>query len=66
MIRPMLLPQKAKSAAVHQRQQDLADLREATRALRRFGNHGDMAAAVIAIWSLAGPARKREIPEWQS
>jgi len=42
-----------------QRRMDVANLNGVVRVLKRFGTHDDLAAASLALWCIAEPARDK-------
>lgn len=46
-----------------ERRMDVLNLTSVVRVLKRFGNHDDLAAGVIRLWEIAGPARDRAVAE---
>ncbi len=44
-----------------QRRTDVANLNGIVRVLKRFGTHDDLAAASLALWCIAAPAREKAL-----
>ena len=44
-----------------QRRMDVANLNGIVRVLKRFGTHDDLAAASLALWCIAAPAREKAL-----
>ena len=44
-----------------QRRRDVANLNGVVRVLKRFGTHDDLAAASLALWCIAAPAREKAL-----
>ncbi len=42
-----------------QKRMDIANLNGVVRVLKRFGDHDALAAASLAMWCIAGPAREK-------
>jgi hypothetical protein len=40
---------------------DVANLNGIVRVLKRFGTHDDLAAASLALWCIAAPAREKAL-----
>ncbi len=44
-----------------QRRMDVSNLNGIVRVLKRFGTHDDLAAASLALWCIAAPAREKAL-----